>query len=70
MTVRWLGIALQAAGREQILGGMLALPPHPEVPAGLLRLRDAGLRLATLTNSRPKVAQAQPQGISMLLLTR
>ena len=32
---------------------MLAMPAHPDVPSGLARLRTAGFRLATLTNSRP-----------------
>jgi 2-haloacid dehalogenase len=38
---------------------MLTLPPHPEVPESLARLRAAGLRLATLTNSTAEVAEAQ-----------
>lgn len=32
---------------------MLAMPPHPDTEAGLMRLRDNGFRLATLTNSPP-----------------
>jgi 2-haloacid dehalogenase len=38
---------------------MRDLPPHPEVAESLDRLRDAGLRLATLTNSTQQVAEAQ-----------
>ncbi|MDQ5828565.1 MAG: HAD-IA family hydrolase, partial [Actinomycetota bacterium] len=38
---------------------MRGLPPHPEVAESLSRLRDAGLRLATLTNSTQQVAEAQ-----------
>jgi 2-haloacid dehalogenase len=38
---------------------MRELPPHPEVADSLDRLRDAGLRLATLTNSTQQVAEAQ-----------
>ncbi len=45
--------------RDRILGSMLALPAHPEVPAGLQRLRDAGLRLVALTNSSPTAVDAQ-----------
>jgi len=52
-------ITLSAGDRGAILGGMLTLPPHPEVPESLARLRAAGLRLATLTNSTAKVAEAQ-----------
>jgi len=38
---------------------MIELPPHPEVPAALRRLRDAGFRLATLTNSTAEAGDAQ-----------
>jgi len=30
------------------------MPPHPEVPAALRKLRDAGFRLFTLTNNLPE----------------
>lgn len=53
------GVELDDAAREQVLGTMRRLPPHPEVPGALARLRDAGLRLATLTNSPPATAEAQ-----------
>jgi 2-haloacid dehalogenase len=38
---------------------MRELPPHPEVAKSLERLREAGLRTATLTNSTREVAEAQ-----------
>jgi 2-haloacid dehalogenase len=38
---------------------MQNLPPHPEVEENLGRLRDAGIRLAALTNSTQQVADAQ-----------
>lgn len=53
------GIRLSDEDRQGILGGMRELPPHPEVPAALDGLRDAGLRLAALTNSTQEVAEAQ-----------
>jgi len=53
------GVDLSDEDRQKILGGMRELPPHPEVPESLGRLRDAGLRLATLTNSTQQVAEAQ-----------
>lgn len=53
------GVDLGADDRDAILGTMRALPPHPEVPAALERLRDGGLRLAALTNSTAAVATAQ-----------
>ena len=59
MTARRNGTELSADDRDAILGTMRQLPPHPEVPAALERLRDAGLRLAALTNSTEAVATAQ-----------
>lgn len=53
------GVKLSADDRQAILGTMLALPPHPEVPEALARLRDAGLRMAALTNSTQKAAETQ-----------
>jgi 2-haloacid dehalogenase len=59
MTAQRAGVELRDADREAILGQMRELPAHPEVPAALQRLREAGLRLAALTNSTEQVAQAQ-----------
>ena len=42
-----------------VLGQIRQLPPHPDVREALSLLRDAGMRLATLTNSTLEVAQAQ-----------
>lgn len=52
-------IALTAADQDAILEGMAHLTPHPEVPAALERLKTAGFRLATLTNSPPYLLQDQ-----------
>jgi 2-haloacid dehalogenase len=53
------GADLSEEDKQRILGGMRELPPHPEVAESLQRLRDAGLRLATLTNNTQQVAEAQ-----------
>ena len=53
------GLDLSDEDKQRILGGMRELPPHPEVVESLDRLRDVGLRLVTLTNSTPQVAEAQ-----------
>ena len=53
------GVRVSDDDRQEILGGLRELPPHPEVPESLDRLRDAGFRLATLTNSAQEVAEAQ-----------
>jgi len=59
MTAARHGIELSDDDRSQIVGSMLTLPPHPEVPESLERLRDAGLRLAALTNSSATAVDAQ-----------
>lgn len=53
------GLNLTTEQRQAILGTIRELPPHPDVVPSLDRLRDAGLRLATLTNSAPAVVAAQ-----------
>ncbi len=53
------GVKLSDEDKGQILSGMQELPPHPEVEENLARLRDAGIRLAALTNSTQQVADAQ-----------
>ncbi len=53
------GLDLCDEDKQQILGGMQELPPHPEVEENLGRLREAGVRLAALTNSTQQVADAQ-----------
>lgn len=53
------GVKLSDEDKQQILGGMQELPPHPEVEENLGRLRGAGIRLAALTNSTRQVADAQ-----------
>jgi 2-haloacid dehalogenase len=59
MTAERLGVRLSEEDRQSIVGGIRELPPHPEVPAALDLLRDAGLRLAALTNNTAEVAEAQ-----------
>ncbi|SRR6266702_2945584 len=53
------GASLSTEDEDRVLQGMQSLPPHPEVPEALARLRKSGFRLATLTNSSPSMAQAQ-----------
>jgi 2-haloacid dehalogenase len=59
MTAAARGKELSADAAQQIIGGIRSLPPHPEVPASLERLRAAGFQMVTLTNSPPAVAEAQ-----------
>ena len=44
---------------DQILARMAALPPHPDVASALRVLKDAGLRLVTLTNSSQQFVERQ-----------
>lgn len=53
------GVNLSDEDKQQVLGGMQELPPYPEVDESLTRLREAGLRLAALTNSTQQVADVQ-----------
>jgi 2-haloacid dehalogenase len=53
------GVSMTQEEKTAILSEMRHLPPHPDVRDGLERLRQAGLRLATLTNSTEQVVQAQ-----------
>jgi 2-haloacid dehalogenase len=59
MTEERQGVEISDEDRQKILTGLRDLPPHPEVPDSLDRLREAGFRLATLTNSTQEVAEAQ-----------
>ena len=53
------GVSISKDDEQAILQQVRALPPHPEVRAALERLRDAGFRLAALTNSTAQVEEAQ-----------
>jgi 2-haloacid dehalogenase len=53
------GVTLPPDVRQQILGGVRTLPPHPDVAPALEQLRAAGFRLVTLTNSAPAAVAAQ-----------
>lgn len=52
-------ITLEQERRARILGGLRHLPAHPDIVRNLARLRQAGRRLVSLTNSTLAVAQAQ-----------
>src|ERR1700741_4478921 len=44
---------------RDVADAILTLPAHEDVTVALARLRDAGFRLATLTNSAPEAVEAQ-----------
>ena len=53
------GITLASADEQAVLGGVRALPAHPDVRPALERLRAAGFRMAAFTNSVLAVEEAQ-----------
>ena len=53
------GVSLTDDDRTKIVGGMRTMPPHPDVLPAFEKLRAAGYRMASLTNSPPAVARAQ-----------
>ena len=59
MTAEAQRVRLSAEDAQQIVGDIRNLPPHPEVPKALSRLKSAGFRMVTLTNSPPAVVDAQ-----------
>ncbi|MGH2743561.1 MAG: haloacid dehalogenase type II [Thermoleophilaceae bacterium] len=52
-----LGLPLDEAA-EHVLAGIGTLSVHPDVEPGLRRMRDAGLRIATLTNGSAATTEA------------
>lgn len=54
-------VSISHGEAETILTNMRRLPPHSDVVEALTLLRDAGLRLAALTNSTQEVADEQMQ---------
>jgi 2-haloacid dehalogenase len=53
------GVTLSEQEARHIAGGIRTLPPHPEVAESLGRLKSAGFRLVTLTNSPMAVVAEQ-----------
>jgi 2-haloacid dehalogenase len=53
------GVQLGDDDRSLILGTVRRLPSHPDVAPAFELLKEAGFRMATLTNSTPDVAEAQ-----------
>lgn len=68
MIAKRLGKTLTDEDRKQILGSIRELPPYPEVRGSLKRLKAAGFRLGTLTNSTKPVAEAQMQHAGLIEL--
>ncbi|HET9905939.1 MAG TPA: haloacid dehalogenase type II [Anaerolineales bacterium] len=59
ITARHYKVSMLGEEKNLILGTLRKLRPYPDVAPSLQRLRDAGLRLAALTNSTVAAAEAQ-----------
>jgi 2-haloacid dehalogenase len=53
------GLAISDADAADLTGRFATMPPHPEVPAALRRLRDHGFRLFTLTDNTLEISGRQ-----------
>ena len=53
------GIEIEQTDRKELFEKFSTMPPHPEVPAALCRLRGAGFRLFTLTDNLLEVQTRQ-----------
>jgi 2-haloacid dehalogenase len=53
------GITISDADVGELTHRFATMPPHPEVPAALRRLRDHGFRLFTLTDNTLEVSRCQ-----------
>lgn len=65
MTAQTQNVVLSDEDRTAIMSGIRSLPPHPDVLPGLEKLKTAGFRLFTLTNSPPQVVEAQLQNAGL-----
>src|ERR1700676_4329284 len=53
------GIKIDDRDKKELTEKFSTMPPHPEVPATLRKLRNAGFRLFTLTNNLPEIQSRQ-----------
>jgi 2-haloacid dehalogenase len=61
-------VSIRQADIDELAMLSATMPPHPDVPAGLKQLKDAGFRVVTLTNSPPdaQIKQLKAAGIDGL----
>src|SRR5262249_11159394 len=53
------GIAIEEVDKKELIEKFSTMPTHPEVPAAMQKLREAGFRLFTLTDDLPEVQARQ-----------
>jgi 2-haloacid dehalogenase len=59
MVAQGHGIEVSHEDARAALAAMKSLPPYPDVPPGLKKMKDAGFRMFPLTNSATAVMEAQ-----------
>jgi len=65
MTEEILGKEVSASDMEKTLKMIRSLPAHPDVAPALQKLKDAGYRMVTLTNSTEKVVKEQMESAGL-----
>ena len=66
MVATTCGISISAADRAELTEKFASMPPHPEVPGALRKLRHAGFRLFTLTNNTAEISGHQLKRAGLL----
>lgn len=61
-------ITIKESDRQELTEKFSTMPPHPEVPGALRRLRSAGFRLFTLTDNLLEIQSRQLENASILAL--
>jgi DNA gyrase inhibitor GyrI len=54
------GVSVKPSDVDELRTEMMTMPAHPDVVEGLRRLKEAGFRMATLTNSPPNPKGKSP----------
>ncbi len=62
------GRGIGEADLREVREAVASMPPHPEVPAALRRLKDAGFRMVTLTNNPNATCVRQLERAGLLSL--
>lgn len=62
------GVAITDADSAELTDRFASMPPHPEVPGALRRLRDAGFRLFTLTDNTREISGRQLEAAGLIEL--
>jgi 2-haloacid dehalogenase len=59
-------VPISPTDRAELSEKFASMPPHPEVPQALRKLRSAGFRLCTLTNNTAEISKRQLERAGLL----